>query len=207
MLDRELGQAAEQRSQTGGVALLLQPRIWTHPQVARLSSHHRVAENKRRLSRQPQRDLIGGRHVNDAESIKQLVLIPDSMVERTVPSFRMWLRPHPCVVPRGDFGNAALMPEASAYDPRTATAIADDLVKSGPINDERIDQNEALRRGHRPPADDLLPALLAAFLRSPLGVRRLKAPKTSQDLTEQRLLHGEHLTDVTTVYDTLDAHA
>ena len=57
-------------------------------------------------------------------------------------------------------GDAPLVPVATADDCATSAVVADQTVEVLPVLDQRVDQNKAVLRRHRPPGDAPVPSLL-----------------------------------------------
>jgi hypothetical protein len=70
MLSREDRQGTEQRPEPSRTALGLCPRLRADLQLASAAAEHRIAENKRSLTRQPQGDLIDSLDTEDPKLVK-----------------------------------------------------------------------------------------------------------------------------------------
>jgi len=76
------------------------------------------------------------------------------------------------------------MPVAGAHDAGAAAVFVNEPIERWPVDDERIHQHESGRHGDRPPGDALRPALFAAVLLGPFGVRRLEPPQALENLAD-----------------------
>ena len=185
VLDGKLGEAAQHRPEASTPTVGLQPRIRTHVKLAGVTPQHRIAEQERGLSRQPERDLIGTFDVKREQPAEETLAVGHRMIERMERSTAWWrLRPHLRTVSGRRSGNAPLVPVTGPQHPRAAATFTDQPIETSPINDERIDQHDPVRRSYRPPGDALLPTLVATFLFVPLRMQRLETPQPVQNLAD-----------------------
>ncbi len=191
MLDGEVRESGEQRAETRAAALRLCPRVRANSELASASPNHRVAEDKRPLPRQPQRDLVGALDVEYPQAAEELVTVAYRAIKGvTRATTCLESRPDVHAVPARDVSDAALVPVASAHDAGAATPAVYESIDCIPVIDQRIDQDEPARRRDRPPRDALLPAILAALVFGPFRMERLESPEPVDDLTRCPLGHG-----------------
>jgi hypothetical protein len=94
VVDGEIGETAEQGAETRGPAFGLRPRLRAHPKLADGRPNHRIAEDQRPLSREPQCNLIGALDINHPQSVKELVAVADRVV-KVITRATIWMRPRP----------------------------------------------------------------------------------------------------------------
>ena len=145
------------------------------------AANQEVAEEKRELRREPQRELVGSNDVVGNETTRKCL----SVVQRPVECQRRraWRRlpcPDPGAVTIRGLGHAALVEVEGAHHRGAAAVVGHEPIERLPVADQRVDQHDPDAGPHHPPGDLRLPTVALIL---PVGMNPDEPPQAWKDLT------------------------